>query len=121
MQKTFLGSVFWRGVAFYHLLRWVLCLSYCVRGSLVSAGCPMEMRFSGMMFSGMLSTFLIDLRRCSRGYTPSQTAPRPSAVVANSRFSVAAEQSWIQKLAEMSVSPQTAMQRGASRSILACG
>lgn len=92
-----------------------------MRGSLVSAGCPMEMRFSGMMFSGRLSTFLIDLMRCSRGYTPSHTAPSPSAAAAKSRFSVAAEQSWIQKLAEMLVSPQTAMQRGAWASILACG
>ncbi len=52
--------------------------------------------------------------RSSLGWTPHQTAPRPRAVAARRRFSVAAEQSWTQKRSDVLVSPQTATQRGAS-------
>lgn len=73
----------------------------------------MEIRFRGVMVSGRFSAFLMALTRSSRGYAPSQTEPRPSAVAAMRRFSAAAEQSCVQRRSEMVVSPHTAMQSGA--------
>jgi len=93
-----------------------------VRASFFSAGWPIGIRLSRTMVSGSPSIREIEAhasaKRSSLSRKPSQTAPRPNAVAARSRFSVAAEQSCTKKCSEIVGSPHTAMHKGASKSTL---
>lgn len=86
------------------------------------SGWPMGIMHIGMMLDGNSRTLCRGFTRSAIGYMPHQTAPSPMAFAATRRFSVAAEQSWVQNSrpspSRIRVSsPHTAIASGAESSI----